>query len=146
MKNPAMKRLLTFFLVALPLLLKNLDMPAEANKAAEEDAARIVTAEAAIQAIERHQHDLAETHGHAERYAEAGARVMDLYRERIEALGAAEADSLRAQGALFRDFRMVGVAAERAALLTLLRSRKIGSEVGRKLTRELDLSEARLRA
>jgi CPA1 family monovalent cation:H+ antiporter len=40
---------------------------------------------------------------------------------------------------------MVGVAAERAALLTLLRSRKIGSEVGRKLTRELDLSEARLR-
>jgi len=132
--------------VALPLLLKNLDMPAEANKAAEEDAARIVTAEAAIQAIERHQHELAQTHGHAERYAEAGARVMDLYRERIEALGAAEAGSLRAQGALFRDFRMVGVAAERAALLTLLRSRKIGSEVGRKLTRELDLSEARLRA
>ena len=37
--------------------------------------ARIVTAEAAIQAIERHQHELAETHGHAERYAEVYTRL-----------------------------------------------------------------------
>ena len=131
--------------IALPLLLKGLNMPPEPSRQAEENAARIVTAEAAIRAIEQHQHQLSETHGHAERYAEIGNRVMDLYRERIDALSDVEDEDVQEQGALLRNFRLIGVAAERAALTTLLRSRQIGSEVGRKLTRELDLSEARHR-
>lgn len=131
--------------IALPVLLKNLTMPGEPSKQAEEDAARVATAEAAIKAIERHQHRLAESHGDADRYAAAGGRVMDLYRERIEGLSEGERDAAREQERLFRDFRLVGLKAERAALGELIRSRSAGSETIRKLTRELDLSEARFR-
>ncbi|WP_395394370.1 Na+/H+ antiporter [Novosphingobium sp. BL-8A] len=131
--------------VALPVLLKGLTMPAEPSKQAEEDAARVATAEAAISAIERHQHQLAETRGDADRYAAAGGRVMDLYRERIEGLSEDERDAVRAQERLFRDFRLVGLKAERSALAELIRNRSVGSETIRKLTRELDLSETRLR-
>jgi CPA1 family monovalent cation:H+ antiporter len=131
--------------IALPVLLKDLTMPGEPSKQAEEDAARVATAEAAIKAIERHQHRLAENHGDADRYAAAGGRVMDLYRERIEGLSEGERDAAREQERLFRDFRLVGLKAERAALGELIRSRSAGSETIRKLTRELDLSEARFR-
>lgn len=120
-------------------------MPAEPSKQAEEDAARIATAEAAICAIERHTHALAENRGDADRYAAAGGRVMDFYRERIEGLSEDESDAARAQELLFRDFRLVGVKAERIALAELIRERRVGSETIRKLTRELDLAEARHR-
>lgn len=131
--------------MALPVLLKDLTMPGEPSKQAEEDAARVKTAEAAIKAIERHQHNLAESRGDADRYAAAGGRVMDLYRERIEGLREDERDAAREQERLFRDFRLVGLKAERTALGELIRTRSVGSETIRKLTRELDLSEARFR-
>ncbi|WP_031341965.1 Na+/H+ antiporter [Novosphingobium lindaniclasticum] len=131
--------------IALPVLLKDLTMPGEPSKQAEEDAARVRTAEAAIKAIERHQHRLAESRGDADRYAAAGGRVMDLYRERIEGLSEDERDAAREQERLFRDFRLVGLKAERAALGELIRTRSVGGETIRKLTRELDLSEARFR-
>jgi len=131
--------------MALPVLLKDLTMPGEPSKQAEEDAARVKTAEAAIKAIERHQHNLAESRGDADRYAAAGGRVMDLYRERIEGLSEDERDAAREQEKLFRDFRLVGLKAERTALGELIRTRSVGSETIRKLTRELDLSEARFR-
>ncbi|MES2496219.1 MAG: Na+/H+ antiporter [Pseudomonadota bacterium] len=131
--------------VALPMLLKGLTMPAEPSKQAEEDAARVATAEAAIRAIERRQHALAVGHGDADRYAAAGARVMDLYRERIESRSQGMSDATRAEERLVREFRLVGVKAERAALVKLARARQVGSETARKLTRELDLSEARHR-
>jgi Na+/H+ antiporter len=131
--------------IALPMLLKGLTMPAEPSKQAEEDAARVATAEAAIRAIERRQHALAVGQGDADRYAAAGARVMDLYRERIESRSQGLSDATRAEERLVREFRLVGVKAERAALVKLARAREIGSETARKLTRELDLSEARHR-
>lgn len=131
--------------IGLPMLLKGLTMPAEPSKQAEEDAARVATAEAAIRAIERRQHALAVGHGDADRYAAAGARVMDLYRERIESRSQGLSDATRAEERLVREFRLVGVKAERAALVKLARAREIGSETARKLTRELDLSEARHR-
>jgi len=131
--------------VALPVLLQGLTMPPEPSKQAEEDHARIATAEAAIRAIERHQHALAEDRGEADIYALAGTRVMDLYRERIDAAKTERSDSAAAQDRLISEFRLVGVKAERKALTELLRLRTIGSETGRKLTRELDLAEARHR-
>lgn len=131
--------------VALPILLKDLKMPAEPSRQAEEDQARIMTAQAAIVAIERRQHGLAEQSGEADLYAQAGGRVMDFYRERIEGLAEEQADRARAQDRLMSEFRLVGIKAERAALSRLIRARSIGSEAARKLTRELDLSEARLR-
>lgn len=131
--------------VALPLLLKGLTMPPEPSRHAEEDAARIKTAQAAIQAIERHQHVLAEDNGEADIYAATGIRVMDRYRERIEGLSEDRSDITRTQDRLVREFGLVGVKAERAALRDLARSRTISGETVRKLTRDLDLAEARHR-
>ncbi|MFC3215290.1 Na+/H+ antiporter [Novosphingobium panipatense] len=129
--------------VLLPLLLKGLAMPPEPARQAEEDAARIAAAEAAIRAIERHQHELAESHGEADIFAEAGGQVMDLYRERIDGLSDRNPGEVRASDRLLRDFRLVGLRAERAALEQLVRGRSVSSDLARKLTRELDLSEAR---
>lgn len=130
--------------LALPILLKGLAMPPEPVRQAEEDGARIAVAEAAIQAIERHQHALAESHGEADIYADAGGQVMTVYRERIEGLSERQtSEAVRMGNRLLREFRLVGVKAERAALLKLVRGRQINSETARKLTRELDLSEAR---
>ena len=131
--------------IALPILLNGLAMPPEPSKQAEEDSARVATAEAAIRAIERHQHDLAEDHEDPDHYASTGARVMDLYRERIDGLIGDRHGFLRQQDAVSTELRLVGIRAERARLLGLIRDREIGSETAQKLTRELDLSEARLR-
>ncbi|WP_404477869.1 Na+/H+ antiporter [Novosphingobium sp. BL-52-GroH] len=129
--------------IGLPVLLKGLTMPPEPAKQAEEDSARVTTAQAAIQAIERHQHALAEDKVEADIYADAGGQVMNLYRERVEGLSGRQSDESRASDRLIREFRLVGVRAERAAVAKLLRARRISSETARKLTRELDLSEAR---
>nr|WP_208417670.1 Na+/H+ antiporter [Sphingopyxis panaciterrae] len=131
--------------IALPLLLKGLIMPPDPSKQAEEDAARIATAEAAIRAIEQRQHGLAEERGEADLYAAAGARVMDFYRERIESRTNGLSDARKAEEQLVREFQLVGIKAEREALTALGRSRAIGSGVAQKLSRELDLSEARYR-
>ncbi len=133
--------------IALPILLKGLTMPAEPSRQAEEDAARVTTAEAAIQAIERAQHDLAEQRGDADFYAAAGSRIMDLYRDRIESRsqGAKASAEARLQDKLERDLRLVGLKAEREALRRLTRERRIGSSIAQKLTRELDLMETRYR-
>lgn len=131
--------------IALPFLLKGLTMPPEPSKQAEEDSARIVAAHAAIQAIERHQHALAEDRGEADLYATAGTRVMDLYRERIEGLSGHQADEARAGSRLAAEFALVGVKAERATLARMIRDRLVSGGTARKLTRELDLAEARYR-
>src|SRR3546814_19096923 len=70
--------------IGLPLLLHNLQMPDEPSPQAEEDAAWIAAAHAAIGEIERVKHDLAEGRQDADLYVAAGARIMDLYRQRIE--------------------------------------------------------------
>ncbi|MFC0205859.1 Na+/H+ antiporter [Novosphingobium soli] len=129
--------------VLLPVLLKGLAMPPEPVRQAEEQGARIAAAEAAIRAIERHQHALAEDHDEPDLYVETGAQVMNLYRERIEGLSGRPSQQARAEDRLQREFRLIGLRAERAVLGQLLRGRQIGSETARKLTRELDLSEAR---
>ncbi len=133
--------------IALPLLLNGLTMPAEPSRLAEEDAARIAAANAAIREIERAQHQLAEQRGDADFYANAGSRVMDLYRDRIESRsqGAKVSAEARLQDRLEREFRLVGLKAERDAIFDMARARQIGSSVSQKIIRELDLLEARYR-
>ncbi|MFL1873812.1 Na+/H+ antiporter [Hansschlegelia beijingensis] len=106
--------------VALPLLLKGLTMPPEPSLQAEEDAARLAASEAAIREIGRRQHELAEQRGDADFYAAAGSRVMDLYRDRIESSsqGATASAEARLQDRLERDFRLVGLKAERDAVFS----------------------------
>ena len=133
--------------VALPILLNGLTMPPEPSLQAEEDAARVAAAEAAIRAVERSQHDLAERMGDGDFYAAAGGRVMDVYRDRIDSRSgsAKAAAAARIQDTLERDFKLIALQAERSAVLDLARERRIGSATGRKIVRELDLLEARYR-
>ncbi|SEM99056.1 sodium/proton antiporter, CPA1 family [Sphingomonas gellani] len=131
--------------LTLPILLKGLALPAQPSGQEEEDAARISTAKAAVRAIERHQHALAEEHDDPDLYTAAGSRVMDFYRDRIDGLTDGASDALRQQEALASELRLVGVKAEREQLTRLIRDRSVGSETARKLVRELDLAEARHR-
>jgi CPA1 family monovalent cation:H+ antiporter len=133
--------------LALPVLLNGLTMPSEPSLQAEEDAARVAAAQAAIRAVERSQHDLAERMGDADFYATAGGRVMDVYRDRIDSRGgsAKMAAEARLQDRLERDFKLVALQAERALVIDLARERQIGSVTVQKLVRELDLLEARYR-
>ncbi len=133
--------------VGLPILLNGLTMPPEPSLLAEEDAARVAEAEAAIRAVERSQHELAERMGDGDFYAAAGGRVMDIYRDRIDSRsGSAKASAAaRVQDRIERDFKLVALQAERSTIVDLARDRRIGSATIRKLVRELDLVEARYR-
>ncbi|CAN5362544.1 Na+/H+ antiporter [soil metagenome] len=133
--------------VGLPLLLRGLVMPAEPSRQAEEDEARVASAEAAIRAIEQMQHSLAEGRSNADIYAAAGARIMDLYRERIDSRIQQSGDTseTRHYALIERDLRLAGLKAARDAIFQMARSRSIGSAIAQKLIRELDLAEVRYR-
>ncbi|WP_157035840.1 Na+/H+ antiporter [Sphingobium chungbukense] len=131
--------------IGLPLLLRGLTMPLEPSKQAEEDEARVAAAQAAISAIENVQHQLAEGRKDADIYAAAGARIMDLYRERIDSRLQQSADTqeTRKYAQVERKLRLAGLKAERDTIFLMARDRSIGSEIAQKLIRELDLLEAR---
>jgi monovalent cation/hydrogen antiporter len=133
--------------IALPMLLKGLKMPADMARHAEEDSARVLLAQAAIREIERAQHARAEGRNDADVYAATGTRIMDLYRERIDALSEDGPDraEVQQQARMERDFRLAALKAERDEAFRLARQRRIGSALAQKLIREIDLSEARHR-
>lgn len=133
--------------LVLPVLLRGLTMPAEPSQQAEEDMARVAAAEAAIKAVERVQHALAEGRNDADVYAAAGARIMDGYRERIESRTAGNDVSREARQheRVERDLRLAAVSAEREEILRVARERQISGELATKLVRELDLVEVRLK-
>jgi CPA1 family monovalent cation:H+ antiporter len=131
--------------LALPRVLKNLSLPPEPSHQAEEDAARGVAAEAAIRAIEAAQHTMAEGRADADVYTETAARIMALYRQRIED-SAATPEALEISHGAKRielQLRLAGVRAERDAVFRLSRERVLDEEAAKKLVRELDLLEAR---
>jgi hypothetical protein len=118
------------------------------SRQAEEDRARVGAAEAAIAAIEKLQHDLAEGRKDADIYVAAGSTIMDLYRKRIEnRQGTAEDNALwRRTEKIERELRLAALKAERTQIFRMVRKRELGSELARKLIRELDLLEARYAA
>jgi CPA1 family monovalent cation:H+ antiporter len=132
--------------IGLPILLKGLELPPEPSHQEEEDRARIAAAEAAIHAIERLQHDLGAGRPDADVYSDVGARIMELYRERIDGRSKTgdEAERLRDADRIDRELRLAGLRAERDVVYRLGRSRKLSEELVRKLVREVDLMEARL--
>ncbi len=131
--------------IALPRLLKGLELPPEPSKQHAVDTARVAAAEAAIRAIEQTQHDLAEGRSDADLYTEASARVMELYRLRIDRREQEpEAQALNQRlDQIERQLRLAGLRAERDAVFRLARIRQIDDESARKLIREIDLLEAR---
>lgn len=131
--------------IALPWLLSGLQMPAEPSHQAEEDTARIRAAQAAIAEIERVQHDLAEGRGDADLYVEVASKIMSSYRQRIEnRQGNAEDNaSGRRSERIERNMRLAALKAERAEVFNMVRSHMLGSELAKKMIRELDLLETR---
>ncbi len=132
--------------VGLPFLLKGLKLPPEPKALAEEDSARAVAAEAAIEAIEQLQKAMKIGKKDTELYAEASARIMELYRRRIDNQGlhGEAATHLRSLEKIERELRLAGLRAEREVFYELSRSRELSDETARKLVREADLMEARL--
>jgi CPA1 family monovalent cation:H+ antiporter len=131
--------------IGLPFLLKNLEIPAEPSHQQEEDEARIRGAEAAIKAIEALQHDMGEGRADANLYADAGARLMDIYRQRIDGRSKTGDDATLARRIeeIERKLRLAGVKAERAEFFRLAKNRKLSEDLMKKLVREADLAEAR---
>lgn len=134
--------------VFLPLLLKGLRLPDEHAADEAESAARDASAEAAMVAIEKVQHELAAGRPDPEIYAEAAVRMMSLYRRRIEGRSqtGAAAELVRLSDEIERKMRLAGIRAERDKVYSMARDRQIDDDVARKLVRELDLVEARLKS
>jgi Na+/H+ antiporter len=131
--------------IGLPFLLKNLEIPAEPSHQREEDEARVRGAEAAIKAIEALQHDMGEGRADANLYADAGARLMDIYRQRIDGRSKTGDDATLAHRIeeIERKLWLAGVKAERAEFFRLAKNRKLSEDLMKKLVREADLAEAR---
>ncbi|MGF9567471.1 Na+/H+ antiporter [Neorhizobium sp. JUb45] len=134
--------------VGLPFLLKNLELPPEPSHQREEDEARIAAAEAAIKAIEATQHRMGEGRNDADLYSDVGARLMELYRQRIDGRSKTEdeGNQVRKLEEIERVLRLAAARAEREQIFRMVRARKIREETARKIVRDIDLTEARLTA
>lgn len=134
--------------LALPLLLRNLEMPTLPTHAEEENATRVAAAEAAIAAIETAQHKMAEGRRDADFFMTIAGGIMQQYRRRIAVRGDQERDGppVEVLERVERDLRLTAIKAERDEVYRLLRGRQVGSEAARRIIRELDLLEARYSA
>ena len=132
--------------LALPRLLRNLKLPPAPSHREEEDRVRAAAAQAAIKAVEDTGHDLGEGRADADAYADAAARVMQIYRWRLDAHSKTGEDvELVHKGeAIERRLRLAGLRAERRTVLQYRRSRRINEETARQLFQEIDLAEARI--
>ena len=132
--------------VGLPRLLVGLQVPAEPEARREEELARHAAARAALLAVERARQEAASAAADPEVLANAAVRVMALYQRRLE--GDAErvaADALRKADDAERALRVAALRAEREAIFALARERRVSDDIARRLTRDIDLAEARCR-
>ena len=134
--------------LSLPHLLRNLELPPEPSQQEEEDLARIAAAEVAIQAVEQAQHDMGEGRSDADLYTDAGVRIMELYRQRIDGRSKTGKEAVLARkiDEIERKLRLTGLRAERAEFYRMARARQLSDETARKLVREIDLLESRFGA
>jgi CPA1 family monovalent cation:H+ antiporter len=132
--------------VALPRLLRGLEVPLEPEEEQEEDRARHAAVLAAVDAVERAGRERAGDTD-AELHANACNTVVSLYRNRLRniQLGDAGGPDANAAREAERDYRLAALGAERDTILGLGRRREISDETARKLLREIDLVEARYR-
>jgi CPA1 family monovalent cation:H+ antiporter len=133
--------------VALPRLLRGLEVPEEPALDAEEAEARQQAALAAIAAVEQAAHAQPHDSADADLVASAADHVMGLYQHRLgrAAANAGEAARVRAADQAERALRLAALQAERGVILKLARAAAITDETARKLLREIDLTEARYR-
>ncbi|WP_145185683.1 MULTISPECIES: Na+/H+ antiporter [unclassified Pseudomonas] len=135
--------------VALPLLLRGVDKSPDERLQQEVDAARKLTAEAAIHALEAEEvidAGTAPDAAQATLATELKARLMAEYREALESFD--DTDEARAlaqqMDQLERRLRLKALRAQRLELYELHRRHRVGDEVVRKVLGELDMAEANL--
>ncbi|KLU22966.1 sodium:proton antiporter, partial [Caballeronia mineralivorans PML1(12)] len=130
--------------IGLPMLLNGLKRRGDPH-AAEERIARRHAAQAAIRAIDSTQENLSEQMDEAAsaRCTDTAARVMSLYRRRLEGLGEEEEPrrAARQSEMVETKLRMAALRAERSELLKMRTRQAINDETLNKLMREIDLSE-----
>ncbi|THF65455.1 Na+/H+ antiporter [Pseudothauera nasutitermitis] len=135
--------------VALPRVLRGLELPDEPAEQRKEDRVRREAAAAAVAAIERTRHALsAASAADADLYANAAVRVMANYQHRLEdsaVPGDVDAERLRAADRAEVALRLAALQAEREAIFRLAREAEISDEISRKLVRQIDLMEERYR-
>jgi Na+/H+ antiporter len=133
--------------VALPRLLRGLEVPEEPALDAEEAGARQQAALAAIAAVEQAAHAQPPDSADADLVASAAEHVTGLYQHRLgrAAANGGEAARVRAADQAERALRLAALQAERGEILKLARTAAISDQTARKLLREIDLIEARYR-
>ena len=130
--------------LTLPLLLRALRLPGENRWSPDEALARLETAQAALDRLEE-----LEEEGEPEEQLE---RLREVYRARFEqCLAALDGSAGDRDGAIaplrrFGDLRRDLIGVERRALLDLRAADRVPPDVLRRVERELDLEESRLRA
>jgi len=129
----------------LPRLLQGLHLPTESIEDEHTELARAEASKAAIRAVEEAAHNMASRDSDVDLYAEAAARVMDMYRRRLEGqVGNENSVRIRRMNEIERQLRLAALNAERETLYALARANKISDAKSRTLVREIDLIEERL--
>ena len=131
--------------IGLPILLRDLDLPAEPGSRAQADEARTAAADAALAALDKVIGAVPENRVDAPVYAAVGDRLSELYRRRLD--GHSQLEGLDISRGEYerveRELVLVALRAERGEIRQRLRSGKLKSEVARQLIRDLDLAEMR---
>ncbi|MEG1453505.1 Na+/H+ antiporter, partial [Brevundimonas sp.] len=125
--------------IALPMLLKGVELPPEDRAYTIEDRARKAAALAAIRALEQAERDALGAGVRPDEHAAVVARLMESYRHQIElASGADDDETVRnhQMEKLERELALLALTAQRAELVQLARKRLVDEETARKLVRE----------
>ncbi|MGH8326746.1 MAG: Na+/H+ antiporter [Steroidobacteraceae bacterium] len=133
--------------IALPRLLRGIDVPEEPAYQREIDRARVEAAEAAMKAIESLARGSAANPEESELRSQAATRLLDVYRRRIEGSNrdGESAIQIRRADEIERSLRLAGLQAERDRIFQLARSQALSDATARKLVRNIDLLEERLK-
>ncbi|MDR2214864.1 MAG: Na+/H+ antiporter [Nevskiaceae bacterium] len=131
--------------VFLPRLLRGIEIH-ETRRIKTLDHIRVIAAEAAIKAIQQQLESGLGDPQDPDLHAEAVARVIEIYRRRID--GSSDtgetAVRLRRSDEIERQLRLTGLRAERDTVFAMARAQQMSDEVSRHLVREIDLMEERL--
>ncbi len=129
----------------LPYALKGLTALPDGSARVRAERVRKVTAMAAIKAIEKAQHKMADGRTDADLYNEAAAHVMEYYRLRIFKNIREDSHAIAMKmERVERELALVGLKAERAEIYRMTNDKKIDELTARRLVAEVDLMEARL--
>lgn len=131
--------------ITLPRALRGLELRPDPAQRGAEHRARVAAAEAAIRAIESARSALADGPAGAGLHADAAAQLVARYRQRISRHANGDGDSSQRGSAdvIEREFRLIGLRAERDEILRIGSEHEISELTLRAIVHEIDLQEAR---